>query len=511
MAHESSPAVPREGRPLVEMEGVTVRLGDQHILPQTSWQVREGEQWAVLGPNGSGKSSLVRSLAGLAPTSAGAIRWHLDGGRAAVGYVAFELEEELLGRERARDEARSFAHDLDGALTVRGLLSTPAAGSGLLFHLEPLLDRPLRALSTGELRRVLIARALARRPRLLVLDEPFDGLDNGARLQLQELLSGLASAGTPLILVTHHREELPPAVTHLLLLRSCRILAQGPKAEVLASQRLEDLYGPDAAEGVTTVPNGPPTSLPEQAAAGTPLVELREVTVRYGPTTVLDRVSWILRRGEHWALLGPNGSGKSTLLELIHGDNPQVYANEVSLFGRRRGSGESLWELREKIGFVSASLQTAYRRSLPVREVVASGFFDSIGLYRRPSPGQLAAAEGWIGRLGLGELASRPFLRLSYGQRRLVLVARAMVKEPELLILDEPCDGLDPANRRRVLDLIDRIGRQTAASLLYVSHREGELPRCLTHRLRLEAGRVVECAAAGDNLYNPSYAAYNPG
>jgi molybdate transport system ATP-binding protein len=241
-----------------------------------------------------------------------------------------------------------------------------------------------------------------------------------------------------------------------------------------------------------------------------PLVELRRATVRYGETTVLDRVSWILRRGEHWALLGPNGSGKSTLLELIHGDNPQAYANEVWLFGRRRGAGESIWELREKLGFVSSRLQVAYRRSLPVLEVVASGFFDSIGLYRRPSPAQLAAAERWIGRLGLDELASRPFLRLSYGQRRLALVARAMVKEPELLILDEPCDGLDPANRRMVLELIERIGRQTAASLLYVSHREDELPRCLTHRLRLQAGRVVECAAADGNLYNPSRAAYNP-
>ena len=511
------------------MEGVTVRLLDQHILPQTSWRVHEGEQWAVLGPNGSGKSSLVRSLAGLAPTSSGVIRWHLAEGSAAVGYVAFELEEELLSREQARDEARSFAHDFDGVLTVRGLLSASAAGAGrsadgkppAAFDLEPLLDRPLRALSAGELRRLLIARALANRPRLLVLDEPFDGLDGESRLQLRELLSALASTGTPLILVTHHREELPPAVTHLLLLHSCRVVAQGPRAEVLASHRLEELYGLGAGGGATPAPQGLPASLPAQVAdAGAPLVplgppvplvELRRATVRYGETTVLDRVSWILRRGEHWALLGPNGSGKSTLLELIHGDNLQAYANEVWLFGRRRGSGESLWEIREKLGFVSARLQATYRRSLPVREVVASGFFDSIGLYRPPSAAQLAAAERWIGRLGLNELASRPFLRLSYGQRRLVLVARAMVKEPELLILDEPCDGLDPANRRMVLELIDRIGRQTAASLLYVSHREGELPRCLTHRLRLQAGRVVECATADGNLYNPSRAAYNPG
>lgn len=495
-----------------------MRLRDQHILPQTSWQVREGELWAVLGPNGSGKSSLVRSLAGLAPTSSGVIRWHLDGGSASVGYVAFELEEELLGREQGRDEARSFAHQFDGALTVKELLGGPAAGAGrpagakppAAFDPRPLLDRPLRSLSAGELRRVLIARALAGRPSLLVLDEPFDGLDSESRLRLRELLSRLARSGTPLILVTHHQEELLPAVTHLLLLRACRVVAQGPRAEVLASRRLEELYGPGARSGKELHGEAPPGSTPERTAAPrVPLVELRGATVRFGETTVLERVSWSMRRGERWGLLGPNGSGKSTLLELIHGDNPQVYANEVWLFGRRRGAGESLWEIREKLGYVSARLQLGYRLRLPVREVVASGFFDSIGLYRRPSQAQLAAAGRWIARLGLAGLASRPFLQLSYGQRRLVLVARAMVKEPELLILDEPCDGLDPANRRRVLDLIDRIG-QTASGLLYVTHREDELPRCLTHRLRLQAGRVVECSAVKAPLYSSSGAAYNP-
>jgi molybdate transport system ATP-binding protein len=230
-------------------------------------------------------------------------------------------------------------------------------------------------------------------------------------------------------------------------------------------------------------------------------VELRQVSVRYGETVALDRVSWTMRQGEHWGLLGPNGSGKSTLLELIHGDNLQAYANEVWLFGRRRGArageaGESLWEIRDRLGFVSARQQTGYRRSLPVLEAVASGFFDSIGLYRRPSQAQLASSERWIDRLGLAEIAARPLLQLSYGQRRLVLIARAMVKEPELLILDEPCAGLDPENRRIVLGLIDRIGGQTDTSLLYVSHRQDELPRCLTHRLRLRAGRVVECGPA---------------
>jgi molybdate transport system ATP-binding protein len=492
---ETSPSTAsRAGRLLVELEGVTVRLRDRHILPRTSWQVREGELWAVLGPNGSGKSSLVRALAALAPTSAGTIRWRLPGGATAVGYVAFEQEEELLSREQARDEARSFAHDPNGALTARELLRRPGTEPSFPFDLDPLLDRPLQALSTGELRRVLIARALAVKPRLLVLDEPFDGLDAGSRSLLRELLSGLARSGLALILVTHHQDEILPGVTHLLLLRDCRIVAQGRADVVLAEHRLEELYGTDhRSAGPPMPPHRPPSRPP--AGFAPPLVELRQVTVRYGQTAALDRVSWTMRRGEHWGLLGPNGSGKSTLLELIHGDNLQAYANQVWLFGRRRGSGESLWEVRDRLGFVSARQQADYRRGLTVLEVVVSGFFDSIGLYHRPSQAQLTAAGRWIERLGLAEIAARPFGELSYGQRRLALIARAMVKEPELLILDEPCAGLDPANRRTVLDLIDRIGAETEASLLYVSHREEELPRCLTRRLRLRAGRAVERAA----------------
>jgi molybdate transport system ATP-binding protein len=476
------------------MEGVTIRLRDRHILPRTSWQVREGELWAVLGPNGSGKSSLVRALAGLAPTSAGTISWRLPGGAAAVGYVAFEQEEELLGREQARDEARAFAHDPDGMLTARELLRRSASGEQHFpFDLDPLLDRPLRALSTGELRRVLIAQALAAKPRLLLLDEPFDGLDAESRSLLRELLSGLARSGLSLILVTHHQEEILPGVTHLLLLRDCRVVAQGRADEVLAAHRLEELYGTDHRPAAS--PASPPAPSRPSAGFAPPLVELRQVTVRYGETVALDRVSWTMRRGEHWGLLGPIGSGKSTLLELIHGDNLQAYANQVWLFGRRRGSGESLWEVRDRLGFVSARQQAGYRRSSTVLEVVASGFFDSTGLYHRPSQAQSAATGQWIDRLGLAGISERPFVELSYGQRRLALIARAMVKEPELLILDEPCAGLDPANLRMVLDLIDRIGAQTGTSLLYVSHRQEELPRCLTHRLRLRAGRVIECAA----------------
>jgi molybdate transport system ATP-binding protein len=183
--------------------------------------------------------------------------------------------------------------------------------------------------------------------------------------------------------------------------------------------------------------------------------------------------------------VGPNGSGKSTLLALITGDNLQVYANEVSLFGKRRGAGESIWDIRRQIGLVSPELQLQYRQPVTVREAVISGFFDSIGLYKRASDEQAALADAWLACIGMADKAERSFNRLSYGEKRLVLVARAMVKSPELLILDEPCQGLDRANREMVLALMEGIGRQTDAGIIYVTHHESEMIPCIQHVLKL--------------------------
>ena len=481
-------------RIVASVDHITVRVRDRHILADTSWQLREGEQWAVIGPNGSGKSSLVRALAGLAPTSAGAVEVNLEGGRDAIGHVSFELQEALIRRED--DRCLMGATTPDGGLSARELLfdgtdAAAAASLAAFFEVEALLDRPVRVLSTGEMRRALIARALARLPRLLILDEPFDGLDASSRAALRERLGALARSGTQMVLVVHRLDEILPEITHAVLVRDCRVEEMGPREHVLTQERLLHLYakpGPPGGDATALMPSArksPALSHPAPAAAE-PLVEMRGITVRYRDTVVLAGLNWVMRRHENWGILGPNGCGKTTLLALIYGDNLQAYSNDVRLFGRRRGSGESLWEIRGRIGIVSAALQIGYRRPLTVREVVESGFFDSIGLYRHPAEAQAAAADGWIARLGISPLAERPFDQLSFGERRMSLVARAMVKSPELLLLDEPCEGLDPSNRKAVLALIDRIGFESETSILYVSHLEDELPRCLTHTLRLD-------------------------
>jgi molybdate transport system ATP-binding protein len=212
---------------------------------------------------------------------------------------------------------------------------------------------------------------------------------------------------------------------------------------------------------------------------------MRNVTVRYGSRIIFKDLNWTVMPGQHWAVTGPNGAGKTTLLQMITGDQLQAYANEIYLFGRRRGSGESIWDVKQRVGLVSSEFQLNYRKSLSALNVVLSGFFDSVGLYRHASLQQCRVAHQWLRRLGLTHLHERLFEHLSYGERRLILLARALVKAPDLLVLDEPCQGLDPANRRNVLARIDAIAAHSATQLLYVTHFSEELPACITHRFDL--------------------------
>jgi molybdate transport system ATP-binding protein len=211
---------------------------------------------------------------------------------------------------------------------------------------------------------------------------------------------------------------------------------------------------------------------------------MRNTSVRYGDRTLFSGLDWRMEAGENWLILGPNGSGKTTLLKLIAGDHPQAYANDIRLFGRPRGSGESIWEIKQRIGLVSSEFQIRYRKPVSALEAVVSGFFDSVGLYRRAAPDQISAARGWLAALGMTDKADRRVTHLSYGEQRLILIARAMVKCPDLLILDEPCQGLDAANRDRVLALADGIGGRTGTNLIFVTHHPEEIPGCITHMLR---------------------------
>ncbi len=513
-------------QPLINVENATLRLYDRVILQNSSWRIHGDEHWAVLGPNGSGKSTFVRSLWGGVPLRSGRILFNFpDSGtevpgplhRDSIGYVSFEMHQSLMEHEEMQEDLRAFANKTDEVTTAKdvilsGILAnrtvTPAdekrsAEITDLLGIQSLLPQPITSLSTGEMRKALIARALVKSPKLLILDEPFDGLDEASRQSLADSINHLMAAPVRIILVVHRLEEIVSRITHVLFIKNGRLFMQGPKEEVLTSEKISQLYGcqlrVEKNDGSYRVTYGTGENEPintelicEKTHHDLPdiLIEMKETTVQYDGRKVLDQLNWTMKRGENWAILGPNGSGKSTILRLILGENLQGYANQITLFGKRKGTGETLWEIKKRIGAVSAELQVQYRKKMSAYDVIASGFYDSIGLYQRPTPEQKEISDRWIDLLRIGDIAKEPYHHLSYGQKRMILLARAMVKSPALLIVDEPCHGLDLLNRRRILRIIERIGR-TPIHLLYVTNHKEEILDCITHVLRLTKGKVL--------------------
>ena len=484
-----------------KLENITLRVRDTFLLPNTYWQIDKGQHWVILGPNGAGKTSLVKALTGEVPVVRGTIYSpHESAQTNHTGYVSFEQHQRLIEREERRDESRFFSGDLNRATTVYELLleSCTAPGNSVInveqiaaeLKIPSLLEREIRVLSTGEMRKVQIARILVNAPEILILDEPFDGLDEASRTDLAQIIDKLMDASRTVILVTHRQREILPNISHVLALRDGKVIFKGKREEILTPPRMEHLY-PSSFKTSFAIP--PKEDGRQRHVAGPPcedLVSMKNVTVKYADATVLDHVSWTMKTDENWAILGPNGCGKTTLLNMINGDHPQVYANEIYIFGKRRGSGESIWDIKRQIGIISSEMQIRYRKAITAFEVVLSGFFDSVGLYRDYTVEQKETAERWMEVLGIADKSDRVFNQLSYGEQRMQLLARSMVKVPQILILDEPCQGLDRTNRQRILDAIEIIGYQSKTNIIYVTHYPHEIPICMTHILQFEKNQT---------------------
>ena len=447
----------------------------------------EGEQMAIVGPNGSGKSILVNTLIGRYPLLMNEVKYDFG---AYSHRMAYENVHYMAFRDSYGEadsayyyQQRWHSQDVELSPTVREVLSLTDEAMPLYRYLavDTLLDKQLVMLSSGELRRLQIAKALQTNPCVLIMDNPFIGLDAATRDQLHLLLRQLISdRGLQLILVLSREEEIPDFVTHVVPVYN---MVVGTKVErnnfvsqtIVAPQCTEFPCGASAESGA-------PASCDDDSSV---IIALRDVTLRYDAHTIFEHLDWEVRRGERWALHGRNGSGKSALLGLVCADNPQSYACDISLFGRKRGTGESIWDIKRRIGYVSPEMHRAYLKDLPAIEIVASGLHDSIGLYVRPRPEHMGVCLAWMRVFGIEELSSRTFLTLSSGEQRLVLLARAFVKDPELLILDEPLHGLDTCHRERVRNIIDAFCSRPEKTLVMVTHYPEELPSCITHHKML--------------------------
>jgi len=513
-------------------ERATIGPASQPIFRDFSWEVEPFQSWVITGENGSGKSAIAQALVGgLAvawpsrSASSGAGTALPD--PASVALISFERQRDVVFDERYHDDGEFVEGGVDPGTSARdfilglkrersaALAPPPEQLDALVRRLgiESVLGRGLKYLSTGEIRKVLLCRELLREPAWLVFDEPYEGLDSATRLVLAAELDRLVDASrkrataTRVLIITDRYEHVPEGTTHVLHIVDRQVAYAGPRVEFEARGIPKELRGlaQDEAESLgqalaetleerarARVPDA--TNQPPDA----PLVLLRNVTVSYAERRVLDGLDFEIARGQHTLVRGPNGCGKTTLLNLINGDNPQVYANDVTICGMKRGSGESVWDVKKQLGQVSYALHVeyAYRCTANLIECVLSGFYDSIGLYREPGFAEIHSAERWLSIVGLANKRAEAFTRLSYGEQRVALILRAVVKQPPLLILDEPCHGLDPRHRSEVLTIADYIGRHTDSTLLYVTHDPEEVLGCTRQVFEFDTSRGWQLRSA---------------
>ncbi len=489
--------------PLIKLEDVDVALDGKTILRDISWRLLPGEHWAILGGNGSGKSTLLKLLRGeLCPAPGRGRRvYGFDGDeqttavdiKEKIAVVSPELQSRYLQQEWRLNGLQVIHSGFGGGDYVYERLTNAqrrqAANIFRLLAVEQFISRNVQELSTGELRKILIARALAGAPRVLACDEICDGMDAASRAGLLQTLDRVARQGTQLLYVTHRAEEMIPSITHRLELKTGRIVRRSrvtigvrPSSGAAGSAR-KLIRNSTAIEEPRTLPRpGQPHS------GGRALVSIRGASVFLGPKPTLRDIHLEIRCGEHWAILGPNGAGKSTLLKLMLGDLHPAWGGSVRRF--QFTAKNTLWEVKRKIGFISPELQSNYREPLTGEEVIASGFFSSVGLARRVSRAQRQRIEALIDELDLYGLSTRSVLQMSYGEFRRILLARALVHGPELLICDEPFDGLDAEARTMLARALAEVA-QRGTSLVMVTHHQHDLPACTTHVAELNSGAIV--------------------
>lgn len=480
--------------PVLSANNITIRVGENFFFHKTSWQLQKGEQWLVLGQNGSGKTTFAKALAGLLPLKQGEIILHTATDKPyqythlhkdKIVYMSFETQQKFITRDSLRRDYESYI-----ALETPGTTVNDYLGKAYETHVfqatfgvHSLLNREIDTLSTGEMRKVFLVKALLENPQILVLDEPFDGLDFATKRQLLDVVNQIMTMGTQIILITHRADEIPQEITNIMLIKNCKILASGIKEEIM--QKYEKLF-----KEVTTNPLGVVTKDTAQENREV-LINMNDVNVYYEQKQALSHITWEVKSGENWAILGHNGAGKSTLLKLITGEELQHFANNIMLFGIERKK-QALWDVKKEIGIVSTDLQLAHQYNLSAFSVILSGFFDSIGLYSKVIPTQRNKAEELMQELHLENLAEKDYQQLSFGQKRLILIARALVKNPKLLILDEPCHGLDIENKKMVLQFINQIGKSGKTTFLLITHNLDEIVESITHVLELENGKIIK-------------------
>lgn len=479
--------------PIVQISNLNLKYGNKAVLRDLEWTIQAGENWLLTGLSGSGKTALLKAIAGI-EKSTDEIVVSFDkqsSARPVCQYIAQWYQfKNVEGVANFYYQQRYNAQQVQDTLTVNAELAHYAKENHLnLPQAEPILEAlgfaslknaQLIELSSGEHKKLQLVKALWLKPQLLLLDQPYTGLDIQSRQNLNNLLDEVTSNGVQMILISNET-EIPACINRY--------------AEIVDGQLEEHFTFCSRKEIV--IEDRPIPEFLHQAppSSSETLIKMVGVNINYGEKQVLKNVDWEIKAGEKWLLQGHNGSGKSTLLSLVNGDHPQAYANEIYLFGNKRGSGESIWDIKEHIGLISPELHWYFDFNATVWQSIASGFFDSIGLYKEIGWHKRTQVDELIEYFGLTANKNDLLAQLPLGKQRLVLLARTVIKNPELLVLDEPCQGLDAHQTLQFNTLIDGLCT-TNRTLIYVSHSDDQLPKNLTHQLLLSKGEVIH-----NNIY----------
>lgn len=488
---------------LVSIDNAQCRLGRQALLAIEHFAIEPGQHWCLFGPNGCGKTLLANLLASKRPESSSYVSYGPNFDPAIdLHIVSFEEQQRLWARDNRLDISEFSGDAQDKGTVVEDLIRASRSRQNqddvlladLIEHLAlaEVLSKGIRFLSSGQIRKVLIARSLyAYRddsPQLIILDDPLESIDRDSREQITSTIEKTMSAQFSSLQLCRRQQDILPGVSHMAVMQrsgtNMQISRQGLLAEVLQTSEFMDIspVGIQATANLNALLcHEIPISKRREE-----LIRLEDVQASYGDSKVLVDVNWIMTSRDHVVIEGPNGCGKSTLLSLIDGENHKGYGQQVFLFGRLKGSGETVWETKKHFGIVSNELHNKYSKGWRVLDVVVSGFFDSVGLYDDSGTAQVDLAKRWIAALGLAQWEKQYYHEISFGQQRLVLLARAMIKKPRILILDEPCVGLDDYHRQLILSVLDTIAARSLTNILYVTHVADEQPSCINQVLRFK-------------------------
>jgi molybdate transport system ATP-binding protein len=476
-------------QPVVQITNLNLKYQHKPVLQDLNWTINRNENWLLCGESGSGKTSLAKAIAGLAH-SYGNIQTDFDPQcdlPAMVYYVAnwFQFKD-LEGQSNFYYQQRYNKQSTETTASVKAELESFGKKYDLHFNeaerilvalgFSGLIDATLIQLSSGEHKKLQLVKAIWLRPQLLILDLPYNGLDVLSRQNLNTLLEEVTETGTQLILISNET-ELPVCIDRIAMIKA------GKLVEITTEERSWNEIQPSG--------KAVPAFLTEAivTASSPEIIKMIDVNISYGEKSVLKNINWEVKAGEKWVLHGHNGSGKSTLLSLICGDHPQAYANNFHLFGNKRGSGESIWEIKERIGLISPELHWYFDPSATVWQSIVSGFYDSSGLFCDPGYSKKTQTDELISYFGLDEYKDTLMNELPLGKQRLALLARTIVKNPEILILDEPCQGLDQQQTTHFNRLVDELCKN-GTTLIYVGHFEAQIPGCIEKRILLENGEV---------------------